>query len=144
MKNTMRILIGAGLIAAQAMAADAPTFPVTEQFVTDKLGAVTELSEAQRDKASALIRGQLPALKKALTRFAEAQTAVKELMADTDVSEQAIRSECAKLTDVLVDLAKQRAKMAQNLKSVLTPDQPEGARHLGKFVDDIVKALGKE
>jgi len=140
----MRVLIAAGLIAAQAMAADTPKFPATEQFVAGKLGAASQLTEAQREKAIALIREQLPALKKVLTRFAEAQAAVKELMADEDVTEQAIRSECAKLTDVLVDLAKQRAKMVQNLKSVLTPDQVEGAKHLGKFVDDIAKALSKE
>jgi Spy/CpxP family protein refolding chaperone len=140
----MRVLIAAGLIAAQAMAADTPKFPATEQFVTEKLGSVNELTEAQREKAGALIREQLPALKKVLTRFAEAQTVLKETMSDTDVTEEAIRSECAKVADVLVDLAKQRSKMVQNLKSVLTPDQAEGAKHLGKFVDDIVKALGKE
>jgi len=160
MKSTTKVLIGAGLImaltvggffVALARAADAPKvapkFEATEQFVAEKLDAAAMFSEEQRGKILALIREQLPALKKVMARLAEGQNLLKEMIADPDVDEKAIRAEAAKLTDALVDYSKQRTQLVSGLKGLLTPEQlnrQDGQASLAKFVEGIAKVLAKE
>ncbi len=156
MRNTTNVLTKAGLItalaiggfsAAPARAAEAetPRFEAVEQFMTEKLNAVQELSAEQRDKVRAAVREQLPALKKTVTKFAEQQRALREMLADLNVEEKTIRAEAAKLADALVDYAKQRAQLVSKLKELLeVTDRPEAIERLTRFVDEIARQLGRE
>lgn len=164
MQSSTKIMTGAALIMAvtiviyfwalgRVRAADAssaaPRFEATERLITEKLDAAAELNTEQREKARTLIVAQLPALKKVSDRLAEGQAALREMMADLEVEEKTIRAETSKLADTLVEYAKQRARLVQQLKSLLTAEQlrrePERTSlHLARFVDEIVKALAKE
>lgn len=134
---------------ARGAEAETPKFEAAEQFVSEKLDGVAELSTEQRDKIRALLREQFPALKKVVTQYVAEQLALKETIGNPTVDEKTIRAQTTKLADVLVDYTKQRAQLAQGLKGVLTPEQLDKAQqdvpaNLAKFVDGIAKLLARE
>ncbi|MCX7886343.1 MAG: periplasmic heavy metal sensor [Verrucomicrobiae bacterium] len=137
------------VVRAGTAEAAPPKFEATQRLIAEKLDAAAELSSEQREKARTLLVAELPALKKVTDRLAEGQTLLRDLMADPQVEEKTIRAETAKLTDALVEYAKQRAKLIQQLKAILTAEQigrnPDHIQSmLARFVDDIAKALQKE
>ena len=135
--------------AARGAEADTPKFPATEQFISEKLDGVADLSTEQRDKIRTLLREQFPSLKKLVTKYVDELRALHETIGSPTVDEKAIRAQTTKLADVLVDYTKQRAQLAASLKGVLTPEQLDKAQqdvstNLAKFVDEIAKLLAKE
>ena len=148
-KHLASLMILTLAVAARGAEVDSPKFEAVEQFVTEKLDGVADLSSDQRDKIRTLIREQLPSLKKLVTKAEDEQRALLETIGSPTVDEKLIRTQTTKLADVLVDYTTQRAKLTESLKGVLTPEQLDKAQQdipatLAKYVNEIAKLLTKE
>jgi gas vesicle protein len=159
MKSPNKVLLLTGLVATLAVGSvvsrvgaeekqEKPKFPVVEQLIDEKLNSVADLSDDQRGKIRAAICDQLPALKKAATKFVEEQKAIRETVGNPTVDETAIRERTGKLADVLIDYTRQRAAIAVNVKAVLTNEQLDKAgdalANISRFIDEIAKRLARE
>ena len=123
-----------------------------EQFIAEKLDAVESLTSAQKEKIRSIMRERLPSMSKLVRQFVADQLALRETTHADKVDESAIRAQAAKLTGIVADLAVQRARVARELRGVLTAEQLKNFRDkpqelhgsIDSFLDEVGKRLAAE
>lgn len=81
------------------------------------------VTDAQREQIRAILREQRPQLQPLRKQLVQERRALRDVIQTTPVNESAIRTQSARVAQVQADLAVQRARIAERVRAVLTPDQ---------------------
>lgn len=125
------------------------SLPGVEQFIAEKLDAVSELPDAQKEKIRGVFHDELGGLQKLARQYTVSHRELLETVRSVTVEEKTIRAQADKVATVMVEYTKKRAELAKQIQGVLTPEQLDKARDqqtdvlakIAGFVDDIAKRL---
>jgi protein CpxP len=127
MNTGTKWLMGAATIAALtigglALAKDGPTEGHRPGLLREKFAALS-LTDAQKATLKQTLQKHQPTMKPLVDKMVTERQALQDLIHAEKLDESAIRAQAAKVAAVEVDLAVERAKIAQELRPVLTAEQ---------------------
>ncbi|HEX9006932.1 MAG TPA: Spy/CpxP family protein refolding chaperone [Bacteroidota bacterium] len=159
MKRTVRLLVvcvglslaaGAGSAFAQADAGSGKPQSQKqchhrkdrhERFaeLAGKLG----LTDQQKARMKEVFAKDRPLIKPIVSRLMDEKHQMRTLIRSGSADEAAIRAQAAKVAGVEADLAVQRARMAKELRAILTPEQIEKFKAIQKERDERLDKFRK-
>jgi Spy/CpxP family protein refolding chaperone len=95
-----------------------------------RLGERLGLTEEQRGKIKAVLESHKDEVRPLAEKMMAERKALRELIHAGTVDESAIRAQVAKAATVEADLAVARAKVAQEIQPLLSPEQKQRAKEL--------------
>lgn len=136
-------MIGAGIVAALtvggffAFLAHADTNEVgigKGHFFGRKL-AQLGLTDQQRVQVKTILRGYQPTVGSLVKEVVTERRALRDTIRAQTIDETAIRAEAAKVASLEADLAVQRARVAHDIRAVLTPEQIQKLKNMQMDAD---------
>jgi Spy/CpxP family protein refolding chaperone len=88
------------------------------------------VTDAQKQQIRGILREQRPQLQPLRKQLVQERRALRDAIQTSPVNESAIRTQSARLAQVQTDLAVQRARIAERVRAVLTPDQVSKLKEL--------------
>ena len=136
------------LSAPAALAANAATGShhgaLLHAFLEKRLAALG-VTETQKRQLHNNLRDARPRVQPLAGRFVAEKRTLRGLMQSGTVDEAAIRAQVARVSAVGADLAVERARIAQNARAVLTPEQLDKIvqfqTHLDARIDTFIDHL---
>jgi Spy/CpxP family protein refolding chaperone len=130
-RNKILALAGAAVLAPTLLLAAATAQHVQHmgdfsQHLAQKLG----LSADQTTQVQGILANHKSELADELTRLKAAKTALFDAVHGDSFDENAVRAAAANVAQVEADMAVSHAKMASEVKAVLTPDQQVKAKEM--------------
>ena len=122
------ILVTGGLFAAERTAAGTVRGRIAERLA----GFV--ITEEQKAQAKAILREHRATAEPLIKSFVAERRVLRDLTHAEKVDEAAIRVQVEKVAKVGADLAVERAKIAHEMRGVLTPEQ---IQQLGEMREDV-------
>jgi protein CpxP len=121
------MLVGAAMMAAVTMTGvqAAPERSQPDQRPGGRLSRLADLNLTDEQKATVkeTFQKHQPAVKPLVDKLVTERRALQDLIHAEKLDESAIRAQAAKVAAVEADLAVERAKIAQELRPVLTAEQ---------------------
>lgn len=130
-------LIGGGVFAYKTYANEGRP---GRQMLAQRLQELG-VTQDQKDQVRAILQSHRPSAEPVIRQFVTERRALRDLMHAKNVDENAIRKQVAKLADVGADLAVERAKVAHELRGVLTPAQIEKLNDMKEDIDGRIDAF---
>lgn len=140
MKTGMKIMLtvgAAGMVALGSIALAGPGFGGREGGFRRggfgnrlRLGERLGLTEEQRGQIKSILENHKGEMRPLAEKMLTERKALRELIQAGTVDEAAIRAQVAKAAAVEADLAVARAKIAQEVLPLLTPEQKQRAKEL--------------
>jgi Spy/CpxP family protein refolding chaperone len=130
----LSIVAVAGVLGAGAMA-----FPRGHDrpFLAARL-AELGVTDEQKAEVKAILRKHQPTAEPLLKQFVAERRTLRDLIHAETVNERAIRKQAAKVAAVGADLAVERARVAHEIRGVLTPEQIEKLKELRVDIDERI------
>ncbi len=115
----------------------------------EKRLALLGVSDTQKRQLHNLLRDARPRVQPLVNRFVAEKRALRGLMQSGTVDEAAIRAQAARVAAVGADLAVERARITQNARAVLTPEQIDkitwfqtrADAHIDAFIERLFQQL---
>jgi Spy/CpxP family protein refolding chaperone len=133
MKVLTKILVSVsavGLAAFGVVAFAGPCCVARHDLPKPRLGERLGLTEEQRGKVKDVLKAHQPEVRSLVDKLIVERRVLRELIHAEKIDESAIRAQVAKIAAVEADFAVARAKVAQEIQPVLTPEQKQRAREL--------------
>lgn len=110
------------------------------------------VTDAQKEQIHAILHKYQPATEPLIKQFVAERRALRDLVHAETIDEKAIRDQVAKVAGVGADLAVQRAHVAHEIRSVLTPEQIKKLgemredidAHIDHFIDRVAKRVAED
>ena len=88
------------------------------------------VTDAQKEQIRGILREQRPQVQPLRKQLVQERRALRDAIQQSPVNESAIRTQSARVAQVQADLAVQRARIADKVRAVLTPDQVSKLKEL--------------
>jgi Spy/CpxP family protein refolding chaperone len=155
MKTQTKILIAVGvvgLVAVGTVALAGPAYGGRHERPKLRLGERLGLTEDQRAKVKDVLKAHQTEVRPLVDKVIAERRALRELIHAEKVDEAAIRGQAGKVAGVEADLAVARAKVAQDIRPILSPEQKQRLSELkaeahewaDEFRERIAKRIAAE
>lgn len=126
-------VIGGGAAAYKAHAARDERRP-GRLFLGERL-AELGVTDEQKAEVKAILHKHQPTAEPLVKQFVAERRTLRDLIHAETVNEKAIRDQAAKVAAVGADLAVERARVAHEIRAVLTPEQIEKLKEMRVDID---------
>lgn len=131
MNKVLTSIAVAGLFALSANA---------QPFLAERL-AQLGVTDAQKDQIHAILRKHQPVTEPMIRKLVAERRVLREMIHAETVDEKAIRRQVARVAEVAGDLAVERARVAHEIRPVLTDEQLARLAEMGDDVDARIDAF---
>jgi periplasmic protein CpxP/Spy len=129
-RHKVLALAAAAVLAPALLLAAAATTQHTHQGFAQHIAQQLGLSADQTQQVQAIMANHKAEMSAQMTQMKTARTALFDAIHADTFGENAVRAASANVAQVEADLAVSRAKMASEVRNVLTPDQQAKAKEM--------------
>ena len=148
MKTSTKALIAAGIVATATVGgffayiahADTTEGRATRRPFARKLAQIG-VTDDQKTQIKEILRKYQPAVSPMVKEVVTERRALRDTIRAETINEPAIRAQAAKVASLEADLAVQRAHVAHEIRSVLTPEQLQKLKEMQVNADARIDGL---